>query len=82
MSSDVVERYRDLGARLGRLSATARSADGCVAVTVRPGGVLDGLALTEDALWLGADALAALIAATTRQAQATLAARVQACVAS
>jgi glucose/arabinose dehydrogenase len=67
---------RELAARLERLTATARSPDGGVAVTVRPPGVLTGLTLTEAALRRGASELARLIVATAGTAQARLARRI------
>ena len=67
--------YQELRAKIEKLAVTARSPDGSVAVTVRAGGAVSGLTLTEDALRHGADGLGRLVLATVRQAQATLATR-------
>jgi DNA-binding protein YbaB len=66
--------YQELRTKIERLTATARSADGCVVVTVRAGAV-SGLTLTEDALRLGADRLGRLVLATVRQAHNKFATR-------
>jgi DNA-binding protein YbaB len=67
--------YQELRTRIERLAVTARSADGCVAVTVRAGGAVSDLTLTEGALRLGADGLGRLVLGTLQQAHATLATR-------
>jgi DNA-binding protein YbaB len=66
--------YQELRTKIERLRVTARSADGCVVVTVRAGAV-SGLTLTEDALRLGADGLGRLVLATVQQAHNTFATR-------
>ncbi|MFJ8910889.1 YbaB/EbfC family nucleoid-associated protein [Amycolatopsis sp. NPDC102389] len=68
-----LERAAD-GARQARESleqagATARSPRGEVTVSVNAAGVLEGVALTPAARKLEADALAALIVTTAREAQ-------------
>jgi glucose/arabinose dehydrogenase len=70
-----VAGHRELAASLERVTATARSPDGGVAVTVRPPGVLAGLALSDAALRRGAGELARTIVATAARAQAKLARR-------
>jgi len=67
--------YRELSAAIGAMAVTARSPDGSVQVTVRPGGAVSGLRLTDDALRLGADRLGRLVLVTIGQAQGRLATR-------
>ena len=67
--------YQRLGAAIERLSVTARSPDGGVQVTVRAGGAVSDVTLSEAALRQGADRLGRLVQATIRQAQGGLAVR-------
>ena len=63
---------RELSARLGALTATARSADGLVAVTVGASGAIADLALKEGIRDQPAAETAEAILATLRVAQARL----------
>ncbi|WP_433301314.1 YbaB/EbfC family nucleoid-associated protein [Actinoplanes sp. CA-030573] len=67
---------RELSARLSRLSATARSADRLVTVTVGASGDLTGLTLDERIRQRPAQETARAILATLGQARATLTAAV------
>jgi len=67
--------YQRLGAAIERLAVTARSPDGGVQVTVRAGGTVSDVALSEAALRQGAARLSRLVQATIQQAQGGLAAR-------
>lgn len=67
--------YQRLGAAIERLAVTARSPDGGVQVTVRAGGTVSDVTLSEAALCQGADRLGRLVQATIRQAQGSLVAR-------
>ncbi|BCY05911.1 YbaB/EbfC family nucleoid-associated protein [Actinoplanes sp. L3-i22] len=64
---------RELSARLHRMSGTARSPDGLIAVTVGPGGDLLGLELGEGIRQRPATETAAAICATVRAAREALA---------
>jgi YbaB/EbfC DNA-binding family len=74
-------RARRLAARLGALTADARSADGLVSVTVGSSGAITGLELTEGIRDRPADETARAILATVRAAQASLVAAVTAAAA-
>jgi hypothetical protein len=63
---------RELAARLGALTATARSADGLVAVTVGSSGGITGLVLKEGIRDRPAAETARAILATLRAAQSSL----------
>jgi hypothetical protein len=63
---------RALSARLGSLTATARSEDELVTVTVGASGVISGLSLEEGIRDQPADETARAILATLRAAQASL----------
>jgi DNA-binding protein YbaB len=63
---------RELAARLSELTATARSEDGLVEVTVGSSGALVGLELDEDIRRQSADKTAREILATLRAAQAAM----------
>ena len=63
---------RELAARLGALTATARSDDGLVSVTVGPSGAITDLELTEAIRERPAADTARAILATVRAAQASL----------
>jgi hypothetical protein len=63
---------RELAARLGTLTATARSDDGLVAVTVGSSGGISGLELKEGIRDRPAAETARAILATVRSAQASL----------
>ena len=67
--------YRELRVALAAMAVTVRSPEGCVEVTVCPGGAVTGLRLSDGALRLGADGLAQAVLATVGQAQARLARR-------
>jgi hypothetical protein len=71
-----VAGHRELAERLEGLTATARSPDGGVAVTVRPPGVLTRVTLTDAALRRGTSELARLIVATAGKAHVKLARRI------
>lgn len=78
---DRLESYKQLRADIQGMSSTATSDDHTVSVTVAPGGSLQDLTLTQQALRHGPERLAGLILSTTRAATADgarrLAARVQ-----
>ena len=74
-------RARQLAARLGALTAGARSADGLVSVTVGSSGAITGLELKEGIRDRPADDTARAILATVRAAQASLTAAVTAAAA-
>jgi DNA-binding protein YbaB len=74
-------RARQLAARLGALTADARSADGLVSVTVGSSGAITGLELKEGIRDRPADETARAILATVGAAQASLAAAVTAAAA-
>jgi len=63
---------RELAARLSQLTATARSEDGLVEVTVGPSGVLVGLELDEEIRQRPAEHTAREILATLAAAQAAI----------
>lgn len=65
-------RARELAARLGALSATARSDDGLVSVTVGPAGDITDLVLTEGVRNRPAATTARVILATLRAARESL----------
>ena len=74
-------RARQLAARLGALTAGARSEDGLVSVTVGSSGAITGLELKEGIRDRPADETARAILATVRAAQASLTAAVTAAAA-
>jgi hypothetical protein len=81
VSKSGAARARQLAARLGALTARARSADGLVSVTVGSSGAITGLELKEGIRDRLADETARAILATVRAAQASLTAAVTAAAA-
>jgi DNA-binding protein YbaB len=71
-------RAQERTARLGALTATARSSAGHVSVTVGPSGTITALSLAEDIRDQPADDTAREILAALRAAQASLATKVDA----
>ena len=69
------EQARDLAGRLAALTASARSADGLVTVTVGPDGTMTGLQLDEEVRRQPAAETARQILATQAAARADLIAR-------
>ncbi|PPK69710.1 YbaB/EbfC family nucleoid-associated protein [Actinokineospora auranticolor] len=59
---------RDRAQQVGPITGSATSADGAVAVEVRPGGLLSAVKLTPAALTSGSEALAAQITALAAKA--------------
>jgi hypothetical protein len=72
-----VAGQRELAARIGQLTATARSPDGGIAVTVRPG-VVTAVTLTDAAVRRSSAELGRLIVSTIGRAQAKLGKRLAA----
>jgi DNA-binding protein YbaB len=66
------ERYQEMQAQVARLSSTEASPDGAVRVTVDASGVVTGLELSERAMQLRPQQLAAQILDVMRRAQSRL----------
>ena len=75
---DIQQRANEAQEQIRTMRAEVSSADGGVTVVLAPGGRLERLALTPQAMRLGHDGLAALITETVARAHADASARMQA----